>query len=100
MKTFNKIYKLVEQIPHGKVTTYGEISNYLKLQNPRIVGFALHQNKNPDKVPCHRVVNRRGQTAKGYAFGGLGVQRKLLEAEGIVFNDDKINLKKYRYDLS
>ncbi|MBQ9914922.1 MAG: MGMT family protein, partial [Clostridia bacterium] len=46
--------------------------------------------------PCHRVVNREGRVAPGFAFGGEGVQRQLLEAEGIVFEPDgKIDLDKY-----
>ena len=41
-------------------------------------------------------MNREGRVAPGFAFGGEGVQRQLLEAEGIVFEPDgKIDLDKY-----
>lgn len=94
-KTFEKVYGLVCKIPKGKVTTYGEIARALSI-SPRIVGFALNKNKNPSKIPCHRVVNRNGRVAKGYAFGGVKVQREKLQAEGIKFITGlQVNLKNH-----
>lgn len=90
MKVFERIYKTVSKIPRGKVTTYGVIAKKVGIKNPRVVGFALHSNKTPDEVPCHRVVNRYGQPASGFAFGGRDVQRKLLESEGVMFEDGKV----------
>lgn len=94
---FEKIYAVVETIPPGKVATYGTVA--LLAGNPRwarVVGYALHNNPRPGKIPCHRVVNRLGQTAKTFAFGGEDVQRKLLEAEGIEFSKDgRIDLKRF-----
>ena len=77
MNVFDKVYKIVSKIPRGKVTTYGKIAKEIGLRNPRIVGFALHSNKTPDEIPCHRVVNIKGEVAPGYAFGGPDIQRKL-----------------------
>ncbi|MDO8269041.1 MAG: MGMT family protein [Candidatus Levybacteria bacterium] len=74
-------------MPKGKVTTYGSIGKLLHM-SPRTVGTALHLNPYEGEVPCHRVVNRDGRIAPGFAFGGLGAQRKLLEAEGVTFRDD------------
>ena len=55
-----------------------------------------HVNPEPGIIPCHRVVNREGKVAPGFAFGGEGVQRQLLESEGIVFEmDGRIDLGKY-----
>lgn len=82
-----KVYKLVRRIPKGKVTTYGAIGKKLSM-SPRVVGQALHLNPYEGKVPCHRVVNRNGRVAPNFAFGGNGVQRKLLESEGITFRDE------------
>lgn len=56
--------------------------------SPRTVGQALHLNPYEGKVPCHRVVNRNGRVAPGFAFGGPGIQKKLLESEGIKFKDE------------
>ena len=97
MNTFEKIYEVVKSIPEGKVATYGQVA--LLAGNPRwarVVGYALHVNPEPGIIPCHRVVNREGKVAPGFAFGGEGVQRQLLESEGIVFESDgRIDLEKY-----
>ena len=97
MNTFEKIYEVVKNIPKGKVATYGQVA--LLVGNPRwarVVGYALHVNPEPGIIPCHRVVNREGKVAPGFAFGGEGVQRQLLESEGIIFETDgRIDLEKY-----
>ena len=97
MNTFEKIYEVVKSIPEGKVATYGQVA--LLAGNPRwarVVGYALHVNPEPGIIPCHRVVNREGRVAPGFAFGGEGVQRQLLESEGIVFETDgRIDLEKF-----
>ena len=97
MNTFEKIYEVVKSIPKGKVATYGQVA--FLAGNPRwarVVGYALHINPEPGTIPCHRVVNRRGEVAPGFAFGGEDIQRQLLEAEGIVFEPNgRIDLEKY-----
>ena len=97
MNTFEKIYEVVKSIPEGKVATYGQVA--LLAGNPRwarVVGYALHVNPEPGIIPCHRVVNREGRVAPGFAFGGEEVQRQLLESEVIVFETDgRIDLEKY-----
>ncbi len=98
MNTFEKIYEVVKTIPEGKVATYGQVA--VLAGDPRwarVVGYALHVNPEPGIIPCHRVVNREGKVAPGFAFGGEGVQRQLLETEGVVFESDgRIDLSKYR----
>jgi methylated-DNA-protein-cysteine methyltransferase-like protein len=94
---FERVYKEVRKIPSGKVATYGQIANLIqnsnfKVQNdssksritPRVVGFALHANRDP-KVPCHRVVSKDGRIAKSYTFGGARWQKRKLQAEKVVF---------------
>ncbi len=97
MNTFEKIYEVVKSIPKGKVATYGHVALLAgNLRWARVVGYALHVNPEPGTIPCHRVVNREGKVAPGFAFGGAGVQRQLLESEGIVFEPDgRIDLEKY-----
>ena len=101
MNTFEKIYEVVKSIPKGRVATYGQVA--LLAGNPhwaRVVGYALHVNPNPGIISCHRVVNREGRVAPGFAFGGEGVQRQLLESEGIVFEENgRIDLKKYCIEM-
>lgn len=95
-----KVYKVVRKVPKGKVTTYGAIGKILHM-SPRTVGTALHLNPYEGEVPCHRVVNRDGRIAPGFAFGGLGAQRKLLEKEGVKFKDENhVDLSKYFYSFS
>lgn len=98
MTYIQKVHEFVKKIPKGKVTTYGAIAKTLNI-NPRMVGYALHQNKNP-KVPCHRVVNREGKVASGFAFGGPTEQKRRLEAEGVGFKSDlEVDLEKYFVDF-
>lgn len=97
MIAFDKVYKIVSKIPRGKVSTYGTIAKEIGITNSRVVGYALHVNKDPDNIPCHRVVNKDGKLAPGYAFGGLDIQRKLLEQEGIAFDNDKVILSKHLF---
>lgn len=97
MSVFEKIYRVVKQIPYGKVATYGQVA--MLAGNPRwarVVGYALHNNPDPENIPCYRVVNREGRVAPAFAFGGADIQRELLEKEGIVFESDgHIDLEKY-----
>lgn len=97
MGYFNQVYEIVKKIPAGKVATYGQIAELAgKTSNARVVGWALHGNPYEGIVPCHRVVNRFGQPSENFAFGGKNAQRKLLEAEGIIFDQDGIiDLKEY-----
>lgn len=100
MSTFEQVYKAVSKIPRGKVTTYGVVAKQIGINNPRVVGYALHVNKDPDNIPCHRVVNKDGGLAPGYAFGGLDVQRQLLEQEGISFTGDKVKIENHLFSFT
>jgi len=80
-KVFDRIYQEVKKIPKGKTATYGEIAQKAGT-TPRVVGFALHKNPNPKKIPCHRVVFKNGSLSKSYAFGGAKRQKELLLKEG------------------
>ena len=96
MNTFCKIYEVVKSIPKGKVMTYGQVAALAGNHRwARVVGYALHNNPDPQNIPCHRVVNREGKVAESFVFGGGSVQRQRLEAEGIVFEKDgRVDLEK------
>ena len=84
----DKVFDQVRRIPKGKVSTYGQIARLIgSPRSARYVGWALRGNDEPVKTPCHRVVFKDGRLAEGYAFGGDGVQRELLENEGVRFVD-------------
>ena len=61
----------------------------------RAVGNALHKNPDPGNIPCFRVVNAKGELAEAFAFGGEGKQAKLLEEDGVVVVDGKVDLDVY-----
>lgn len=86
---YDSVYNIVKKIPKGKVATYGQIARILgKPRASRVVGNALHVNPYPGEItPCHRVVNRNGRLAPGFAFGGPENQKLLLENEGVAVND-------------
>lgn len=90
MKTFDAIYAVVASIPTGKVLTYKDVAVKARIGNPRVVGFALHANDDPGRIPCHRVVRSDGSLAKGYAFGGYKKQKERLVEEGITFIKDSL----------
>lgn len=100
MGFFEEVYRVVKMIPRGKVATYGQIAKLIgQPRKAKIVGWALHSNPYEGIVPCHRVVNRDGRLSGAFAFGGMEQQRKLLEAEGIVFNEDgTVDLGKYLWN--
>lgn len=95
--TFELIYDVVKQIPSGKVATYGQVAMLVGNNRlARVVGFALHVNPEPGKIPCHRVVNRFGGLSSAFAFGGVNMQAQLLEAEGVEVENGFVDLSKYQ----
>ena len=91
-----RIYEAVKKIPRGMVATYGKVAEVAgDKKMARAVGNALHKNPDPEGIPCYRVVNAKGELSGEFAFGGLGAQAKLLEADGIEVIDGKVDLKRY-----
>jgi methylated-DNA-protein-cysteine methyltransferase-like protein len=89
---FEQVYAVVCKIPHGRVTTYGAIAEYLgSRSSARMVGWAMnasHGSKQP--VPAHRVVNRNGMLSGKFHFGNPALMQQLLEAEGVEVVDDHV----------
>ncbi len=97
---FQKIYGIVRNIPTGKVLTYKTIAYRLGIKDIRLIGYALHSNPDVNNIPCHRVVKSDGSLAKGFAFGGGGVQKQLLQQENIIFNPEgKIDLSRFLWTI-
>ena len=95
-----RIYEAVKKIPQGCVATYGQIAELAgDGKMSRAVGNALHRNPNPEEIPCYRVVNSKGELSGAFAFGGAGVQQKMLEADGIEVIDGRVNLDKYQWKM-
>lgn len=94
--SYDRIYRVVRQIPRGRVASYGEIARLAGLGGAaRQVGYALHALPDASPVPWQRVVNVRGEIparASGYEVP----QRRLLEREGVRFDDrGRIDLARY-----
>lgn len=92
MNSFEKVYLVTSLIPRGKVLTYKRVAELAGINNPRVVGFAMHVNKDTGKIPCHRVIGIKGDLV-GYARGGIKIKKEILDQEGIEFLEDgRINL--------
>ncbi len=90
------VNEYVAQIPYGRLMTYGQLAALAG--NPRaarIVGGIAHYG-NPD-LPWHRVVNRSGGLASGYP-GGRDAHAKMLESEGCVVVDGRVDIATLRWD--
>lgn len=87
---FERAWDVVRQIPEGRVASYGQVARLMGAPRcARQVGYAMHGSPGvTGEVPCHRVVFADGSPAPGFAFGGPGEQRRLLEAEGVRFLAD------------
>ncbi len=91
-----RIYEAVKKIPKGCVATYGQVAQMAgDRKMARAVGNALHKNPDPEHIPCYRVVNSKGELAGAFAFGGEGVQAKLLMEDGIEVVRGRVDLSKY-----
>ena len=90
-----EILSVVEEIPAGRVSTYGQIAALIgREKNSRLVGKVLSMAEYYGSYPCHRVVNAAGCTAPAWTE-----QRKLLEAEGVEFKPSGcVDMKKYRWE--
>ena len=99
MKNLNqKVYDYLKSIPKNRVVTYGQIAEHLGNKRlSRVVGTILHNNPDGDNIPCYKVVNSRGELSSHYAFGGLEEQKRRLENDGIVVNNNKVDLSIYSY---
>ncbi|MDO8556455.1 MAG: MGMT family protein [Nanoarchaeota archaeon] len=91
----DRVYALCRQIPKGKVSTYGIIARQLHSKGYRAVGQALNKNPFAPVVPCHRVIASSGKL-HGFAFG-LKKKQKLLQAEGVVVSNGKVDLEKFSF---
>jgi methylated-DNA-protein-cysteine methyltransferase-like protein len=100
---YEDVWQLVRQVPAGKVSTYGQVAQMIppppgvnaedyKAFGPRWVGSAMAAC--PDDVPWQRVINSQGKISER---PGALRQRQLLEAEGVVFVKDKVDLKVYQW---
>jgi methylated-DNA-protein-cysteine methyltransferase-like protein len=94
-KSFREaVYKMVADIPKGRVMTYGQIAALCEHPGAaQVVGQIAHFGLT--ELPWQRVVNIRGGMASGFSMDGRHGQARLLENEGIVVKDGFIDLQEY-----
>jgi methylated-DNA-protein-cysteine methyltransferase-like protein len=95
---YERVYKVVSEIPEGKVTTYGAIARYLGITSgARMVGYALN-NAIDKPIPAHRVVNRNGELT-GRAHFPDDTMRERLQQEKVEFIDEyQVDIDNYFWD--
>ena len=94
LRPFERVWKLVLRVPRGRVVTYGQLSELIERRlTPIGVGWAIRAV--PDgAIPWHRVVNASGGISTNAEHPGL--QRKLLEAEGVRFDaEGRVDLERF-----
>ena len=85
-----EVLRRIRATPPGFVRTYGDVSP----GSPRFAGAVLSECDDPD-LPWQRIVRADGSLAKGAR------QRKLLEAEGVPFRGERVDMRVARLpDLS
>ncbi len=97
------VWRIVRQVPPGKVTTYGQLASmipppagvdplrYVHVR-ARWTGAAMRALTD-DSVPWHRVINSQGKISLPRG-GGYEEQRARLEAEGVTFDErGRVNFK-------
>jgi methylated-DNA-protein-cysteine methyltransferase-like protein len=93
------VIKLVKAIPRGKVATYGLIAKLAgKSHGARGVGWLLHSSTKAHGLPWQRVLNSKGTISFKKTSSNYKEQKRLLQKEGVVFMDDRVDLKKYLWN--
>ena len=96
--SWDPVYKVVKQIPRGRVTTYGALAKALRLRGgARTAGRAMAATPSGKGIPWHRVVGDGGRLLIREPYGSL--QRKLLQSEGVKLVDLRVDLKRYLWSL-
>ena len=92
--SWDPVYKLVKQIPRGRVITYGALAKALQLRGgARTAGRALAATPSGRGIPWHRVVGDRGKLLIPEPYASL--QRKLLESEGVKIVELRVDFTKH-----
>jgi methylated-DNA-protein-cysteine methyltransferase-like protein len=97
MSSWDPVYKLVQQIPRGRVLTYGALAKALRLPGgARTAGRAMAATPSGRGIPWHRVVGERGKILIRGPYAML--QKKLLESEGVEVIESRVQLKAHLWN--
>jgi methylated-DNA-protein-cysteine methyltransferase-like protein len=96
--SWNPVYKLVQQIPRGRVLTYGALAKALRLPGgARSAGRAMAATPAGHGIPWHRVVGERGRILIRGPHAML--QRQLLESEGVQVVESRVPLDRHLWKI-
>ena len=90
----HRVYSLLKKVPKNRVTTYKELARAAGT-HPRAVAVFMKTNRNPDKIPCFRVIRSNGEIG-GYS-AGTGKKKLLLENNGIDAKNNIVDLEKHMH---
>jgi methylated-DNA-protein-cysteine methyltransferase related protein len=94
MSLWDPVYKLVKQIPRGRVISYGALAKSLRLKGgARSAGRAMSATPQGKGIPWHRVLNASGKIVIREPYASL--QRKLLESEGVDVVENRVKMNTY-----
>jgi len=92
------VWQVVDGIPRGHVLTYGEVARLAGMSRAaRRVSQAMRRAPRGMKLPWHRVINAQGRISFPPDSSGYQRQKQLLEEEGVVFLNGRIDLEKFGY---
>ena len=95
---YQKIHYIISLIPSGKVATFGQIAEIVGGCTARMVGYAVSTVPQDSDIPWQRVINYKGCISQRSSGSGGLLQQKLLEAEGIEFDQNgRTNLEHFRW---
>jgi len=94
--SWDPVYRLVKQIPRGRVITYGALAKAVRLPGGgRTAGRAMAATPRGKGIPWHRVVGAGGRLLIREPYAGL--QRKLLESEGVTLLEFRVDIKRHNW---
>jgi len=94
MSLWDPVYKLVKQIPRGRVLSYGAVAKIVRLRGgARSAGRAMAATPSGKGIPWHRVLAANGKIVIREPYSSL--QRKLLESEGVEVIESRVKMKQY-----
>jgi methylated-DNA-protein-cysteine methyltransferase-like protein len=96
--SWDVVYRLVKQIPRGRVLSYGALAKALRLHGgARSAGRAMAATPSGKGIPWHRVVGERGKILIREPYASL--QKKLLESEGVKITESRVDLRSHLWKL-
>src|SRR6266576_6066561 len=95
--SWDPVFRFVQQIPRGRVLTYGALAKALRLRGgARSAGRAMAASPSGKAIPWHRVVGYGGKLLIREPYASL--QRRLLESEGVTLRESRVDMKKHAWE--